>query len=469
MKFNKRVYSLSLVTVMSLEALVPLAAYADQIDVSLDGLHACNEVVKYKGEVIEGAMCGKRATPEGKVYEYSQFINPKNGLEIVQQWRNEKGQKRTIVIKQEERETVTQSHQEDRYSGAETPYERPAELTNDAEESHTGRNIMIGVGAIAVVGGGVAAYKIGKAKQAREAEREERAYNRGVRNSSGAASRAPGVFSNAPKSIKLDSAYGAHAGTEAKVAGGMRPSDVQPGTPIHTTSSGQQYIVVQNRDTGFLETMLIYDMLTRPYYFHPGYSYFSPYSYGAGGTVVYNNTYVNGDHLYGGSSSSSGSGNYTANTSRTNTTTTYTRESNSGWQNNSNSRNSGNSLSRSQNTGFVSQDTGFVNDNDTKRFSGNSGSSSGSNSGFFSGGNSGGSSSITNSGSSGGSSNSGGGSSTDWAVVTTVGAGTAAAAGLMSPSDSNAAEMRDRKVKSMVSTSSANRSPAVKTSVGELK
>jgi uncharacterized membrane protein YgcG len=154
----------------------------------------------------------------------------------------------------------------------------------------------------AVVGGVVLTafitHRAIKASKLRREKAEHDAYERGVAK---ARSEMPDVMKSAPDKITLDASIPKVGGQQARVVGAVQSAP--PNTPTYTTSQGQTYFVQSNPSSGLLETILIMDMLSGPYYYPGCYNYglapmYSPFMYGPGNEVIINETIVDSNHSW---------------------------------------------------------------------------------------------------------------------------------------------------------------------------
>ena len=299
----KKTCALTTAISMALQTVGPSWAAADQIlDQSL-----CQK--KLRGEVVS-ALCGRKVDPTHPELGYVKFrtyTDPSSKL-VVNEYligKGSDGKPIVHVMKLDFQETksterkVKETKKTVVVEDQKVPLKKPAPVPEKVKSS-TGHDWLIIGGAVLAVGGlGLWARHHYKSKyEAKEQSRlnEERAYREGVNAGKLQAQASNPVLRNLPNRVVLGPEVpGGLAGQSVSPVGAVHPNSVPANTPIYQTQGGDRVILQQNPNTGLLETLLVYDLLTRPFFWGPFHYHslgYSPWIYSPSGHVTINETVV---------------------------------------------------------------------------------------------------------------------------------------------------------------------------------
>jgi hypothetical protein len=278
-------------------------------------LKACKDPITFKSnqqKVIDqagqylnqqfSAMCGKAVSPmTGQVAPYRTFTLP-NGIVVDQYQITKNGVQgvETVLFEGERVARAPRVELQNNYGARDVRPEPRQQVIVEKNETHYLRDSLIVLG---VVGGVVVGYKMVKASSAKSAAEKQAAYEQGVRDSQEKQSAyIKSVAGDMPteiivtEDVIVDGKVVIKKGTKMATAGAI-PSSGAQGIGTSTgrfTSNGQQYVVMQNPNSGLLETLLIMDYLNRPFmwgsYYYTSYGY-SPFYYGPHGGIMIYDTY----------------------------------------------------------------------------------------------------------------------------------------------------------------------------------
>ena len=262
-------------------------------------------VTKDKTNEVLQAICGQKKLPgTDRLVNYRTFNDPETG-EVIEQWRTGRAKEvltRThtpsfdraeVVNRREEVNIVTYDNSV-----------KAAKKNSDEAWTTTGKVLTIGAAVVAVIGAFIGIRAMIKSKSGVPMEDavtpEERSKATARKSRIVRASVKNPIVSEMPKKITIGSEVpNVKQGTKVKVAGAVPTSSVPKEVPRFSDGNGHTYIVQQNPNTNMLETLLLYDMLTRPYYHTHCYSYadfhtHSPFVYESGtNTVVIRESHTN--------------------------------------------------------------------------------------------------------------------------------------------------------------------------------
>lgn len=279
----KKVISKAIISIMLINMLPQLAS-ADEI---LEA-HSCLVKIKKTGQEVD-AICGKKIDPKyGGMRSYRTFQDPTDGL-TVEQYQLNKNEVHTV--KERIRTATASQNIRTRENENQQPevnaYVRPADATKSEEEMEsddlTTKWFIVGAALVTAVIGVVGTSHYMSSKGSLK-ERTSNGKEEKILGNVSSKTKKPAILKDLPKNIKLGNDVPKGKGKRAKVAGAVPSKNVPANIPRFKTARGDTYIIQKNPDTNMLETIILYDLLTRPYYYpgffqYPSYASHSPFMF----------------------------------------------------------------------------------------------------------------------------------------------------------------------------------------------
>jgi hypothetical protein len=218
------------------------------------------------------ALCGFKKDPNGVLRIFRTFTDPVSN-NIVEQFRLVDGR-----VISNEREQLVNSEAARMQALREMQDMRDSQMSLDSQRDqsvHKATKVMvIGGAVVAVIGAAIGVRYVVKSNRSRKAaEADARAARADHARMKAELAARPAELKDMPTRITLGADVPHGAGKTVSVSAAVPSSDVSGNIPRYRTSDGQIYIIQQNPNTSYLETLLLYDYLTRPYYFPHAHVY----------------------------------------------------------------------------------------------------------------------------------------------------------------------------------------------------